>query len=153
MIDGNASSENGEIVKGISHIDNVALLNLEGSGMIGITGFSKRMFEARSDEDINIIMITQASSEHSICLGVRSEDALSAKEAIDQKFEFEISLKKVAPVKIEMDMVNIAVVGEKRKDHQGISGKLFSSLGTNNINIRAIGRTKSSKFTLPIFCE
>ncbi len=91
LIDGNASSENGEIVKGISHIDNVALLNLEGSGMIGITGFSKRLFEALSDEDINIIMITQASSEHSICLGVRSEDALSAKEAIDQKFEFEIS--------------------------------------------------------------
>ena len=145
LIDGNASSENGEIVKGISHIDNVALLNLEGSGMIGITGFSKRLFEALSDEDINIIMITQASSEHSICLGVRSEDALSAKEAIDQKFEFEISLKKVAPVKIEMDMVNIAVVGEKMKDHQGISGKLFSSLGTNNINIRAIAQGASER--------
>jgi len=145
LIDGNASSENGEIVKGISHIDNVALLNLEGSGMIGITGFSKRLFEALSDENINIIMITQASSEHSVCLGVRSEDALSAKEAIDQKFEFEISLNKVAPVKIEMDMVNIAVVGEKMKDHQGISGKLFSSLGTNNINIRAIAQGASER--------
>lgn len=145
LIDSSFSSENGEIVKGISHIDNVALLNLEGSGMIGITGFSKRLFEALSDKDINIIMITQASSEHSICLGVRSEDALSAKEVIDQKFEFEISLNKVAPVKIEMNMVNIAVVGEKMKDHQGISGKLFSSLGTNNINIRAIAQGASER--------
>jgi aspartokinase/homoserine dehydrogenase 1 len=145
LIDDSPAVENGEIVKGISHIDNVALINLEGSGMIGITGFSKRFFEALSDENINVIMITQASSEHSICIGVKEEEALAAKKVIDEKFAFEISINKVAPAIIEKNMVNIAVVGEKMKDHQGISGKLFSSLGVNNINIRAIAQGASER--------
>ena len=145
LIDDSPAVENGEIVKGISHIDNVALINLEGSGMIGITGFSKRFFEALSDENINVIMITQASSEHSICIGVKEEEALTAKKVIDEKFAFEISINKVAPAIIEKNMVNIAVVGEKMKDHQGISGKLFSSLGVNNINIRAIAQGASER--------
>ncbi|NBS19488.1 MAG: aspartate kinase, partial [Flavobacteriia bacterium] len=120
LIDHLPAPENGEIVKGISHIDHVALINLEGSGMIGITGFSKRFFEALSDENINVIMITQASSEYSICIGVNEAEAERAKKAIDEKFAFEISIHKVAPAKIERHMVNIAVVGEKMKDHQGI---------------------------------
>jgi aspartokinase/homoserine dehydrogenase 1 len=145
LIDHLPAPENGEIVKGISHIDHVALINLEGSGMIGITGFSKRFFEALSDENINVIMITQASSEYSICIGVNEAEAERAKKAIDEKFAFEISIHKVAPAKIERHMVNIAVVGEKMKDHQGISGKLFSSLGANNINIRAIAQGSSER--------
>lgn len=145
IIDDTPIIENGEIVKGISHIDKVALINLEGSGMIGITGFSKRLFEALSAAKINVIMITQASSEHSICIGVREEDAMAAKKAIDEKFAFEISIKKVLPAQVEKDMVNIAVVGEKMKDHQGISGKIFSSLGANNINIRAIAQGASER--------
>ena len=145
LIDNTLDIENGEIVKGISHIDKVALINLEGSGMIGITGFSRRFFEALSDSNINVIMITQASSEHSICIAVKEEEVLEAKKAIDEKFAFEISNNKVAPAKIERDMVNIAVVGEKMKDHQGISGKLFSTLGANNINIRAIAQGASER--------
>lgn len=145
IIDDTPIIENGEIVKGISHIDKVALINLEGSGMIGITGFSKRLFEALSAAKINVIMITQASSEHSICIGVREEDAMAAKKAIDEKFAFEISIKKVLPAQVEKDMVNIAVVGEKMRDHQGISGKVFSSLGANNINIRAIAQGASER--------
>tara|TARA_B100001057_G_scaffold87657_1_gene83579 strand:+ start:322 stop:2769 length:2448 start_codon:yes stop_codon:yes gene_type:complete len=145
LIDSSKISENSEIVKGISHIDNVAVLNLEGSGMIGITGFSKRLFEALSDKNINVIMITQASSEHSICIGIKEDESAIAKKAIDDKFAFEISLNKVSPAKIERNMVNIAVVGEKMKDHQGISGKLFSSLGANNINIRAIAQGASER--------
>tara|TARA_B100001059_G_scaffold187099_1_gene189196 strand:+ start:10295 stop:12742 length:2448 start_codon:yes stop_codon:yes gene_type:complete len=145
LIDDTPALENGEIVKGISHIDKVALINLEGSGMIGITGFSKRFFEALSDENINVIMITQASSEHSICIGVKEDEAMAAKKVIDDKFAFEISINKVAPAKIEKNMVNIAVVGERMKDHQGISGKLFSSLGSNNINIRAIAQGASER--------
>ncbi len=145
LIEDSPIVENGEIVKGISHIDNVALINFEGSGMIGISGFSKRFFEALSDENINVIMITQASSEHSICIGVKEEEALAAKKVIDEKFAFEISINKVAPALIENEMVNIAVVGEKMKDHQGISGKLFSSLGANNINIRAIAQGASER--------
>lgn len=145
LIDDTPAIENGEIVKGISHIDKVALINLEGSGMIGITGFSKRFFEALSESNINVIMITQASSEHSICIGVKEVEAIEAKKAIDEKFAFEISINKVAPAQIEKNMVNIAVVGEKMKDHQGISGKLFSSLGANNINIRAIAQGASER--------
>ena len=145
VIDRKTSETLSPVVKGISHIDNVALITLEGSGMIGIPGFSKRLFEALYERSINVIMITQASSEHSICLGVKAIDAENAKEAIDLQFEFEISLNKVAPSKIEHDMVNIAVVGDKMKDHQGISGKLFSSLGANNINIRAIAQGASER--------
>ena len=90
-------------------------------------------------------MITQASSEHSICIGIKEDESAIAKKAIDDKFAFEISLNKVSPAKIERNMVNIAVVGEKMKDHQGISGKLFSSLGANNINIRAIAQGASER--------
>ena len=141
----NTNNTNGQIVKGISHIDNVALVTLEGNGMMGVPGFSNRLFKAISKKNINIIMITQASSEYSICLGLRSEDSEIAKQSIDEEFEFEISLGKVSPSKIETNMVNLAVVGDKMKDHQGISGKLFSSLGSNNINIRAIAQGASER--------
>ncbi|MEK9614489.1 MAG: bifunctional aspartate kinase/homoserine dehydrogenase I, partial [Flavobacteriaceae bacterium] len=142
---GTNTLQNGSIVKGVSHIDHVALINLEGSGMIGIPGFSKRLFESLSSRQINIIMITQASSEHSICLGVRSEDAKAAKKAIDDQFAFEISQSKIDSAYVELNMANIAVVGDRMKDHQGISGKLFSSLGANNINIRAIAQGASER--------
>ncbi|MDB3862053.1 bifunctional aspartate kinase/homoserine dehydrogenase I [Flavobacteriaceae bacterium] len=146
-IDNNGSSKggNGTVVKGVSHIEKVALINLEGSGMIGIPGFSKRLFECLSLKQINIIMITQASSEHSICIGVRMEDAAEAKKAIDSQFEFEISRSRVEPAKVELNMTNIAVVGDDMKKHQGISGKLFSSLGANNINIKAIAQGASER--------
>ncbi len=133
------------VVKGISHIDNVSLINLEGSGMVGIPGFSQKVFHALSSNNINIIMITQASSEHSICIGLTKDDAKKAKEIIENEFSLEISLNKLNAVTIEKNMVNIAVVGDKMKDHQGISGKLFSSLGANNINIRAIAQGASER--------
>ena len=145
LIDHNGAHQNGQIVKGISHIDDIALINLEGSGMVGIPGFSKRLFEIFSEHKINIIMITQASSEYSICLGINSADADWAKELIDEQFAFEIARKKIAPVHIEKELVNIAVVGERMKDHQGISGKIFSTLGANNINIRAIAQGASER--------
>ena len=135
----------GHVVKGVSHIENVALLNVEGSGMIGIPGFSRRLFQTLSDKQINIIMITQASSEHSICIAVKLQDADQAKKVIDENFAFEISLQRVEPAKIEKDLTNIAIVGDKMKEHQGISGKLFSSLGANNINIRAIAQGASER--------
>ena len=119
---GTSEGGNGTVVKGVSHIENVALINLEGSGMIGIPGFSKRLFECLSKKKINIIMITQASSEHSICIGLRSEDAKDAKKAIDTEFEFEISLSRVEPALVEMNMTNIAVVGDNMKKHKELAG-------------------------------
>ena len=74
-------------IKGISHIDNICLLTLEGSGMIGIPGYSKRLFECLSNENINIVMITQASSEHSICIGISSKDAEKSQKIISEEFE------------------------------------------------------------------
>lgn len=132
-------------IKGISHIDSVALLTLEGSGMVGIPGFSKRLFETLAQEKINVILITQASSEHSICLGIEDKDAERAKKAIDRTFEYEISLHKIDPIGIEKDLSIIALIGDNMKNHQGISGKMFSTLGKNNINIRAIAQGASEK--------
>ena len=132
-------------VKGISNISNIALLTLEGTGMVGIPGFSKRLFETLSQEKINVIMITQASSEHSICLGIDEKDAQAAKAAIDVVFENEIALGKIEPIIVETGLSIIALVGDNMKNHQGISGKMFSTLGRNNINIRAIAQGASEK--------
>ena len=142
---GKQNNANKQVVKGISHIDDICLLTLEGNGMVGVPGFSSRLFEVITKAAINIIMITQASSEYSICIAVKSSDADKAKKHIDQEFEFEINFGKVNPAKIENNMVNIAIVGDKMKDYQGISGKLFSSLGSNNINIRAIAQGASER--------
>jgi aspartokinase/homoserine dehydrogenase 1 len=132
-------------VKGISHIENITLITLEGSGMVGIPGFSKRLFEAISFHDINIVLITQASSELSICIGIANEDAHQAKQVIDEAFEFEIQQQKVNPVVLEQDLCIIALVGDNMKNHQGLSGQMFSSLGKNNVNIRAIAQGSSEK--------
>lgn len=132
-------------VKGISNINNIALLTLQGSGMIGIPGFSKRLFETLSQEKINVILITQASSEHSICIGIDDKDADIAKSAIDTTFENEIALNKIDPIIVEAGLSIIALIGDNMKNHQGISGKMFSSLGKNNINIRAIAQGASEK--------
>ena len=132
-------------VTGISYIEDIALLSLEGSGMVGIPGFSKRLFEALYQVDINVVLITQASSEHSICLAVHTADAAKAKVELDKMFEFEISKQKVDPVRIEKDVAIIALVGDKMYKHQGLSGKMFSSLGKNNVNIRAIAQGASEK--------
>ncbi len=132
-------------VTGITHIDSIAILSLEGSGMVGIPGFSKRLFEALFLENINVILITQASSEHSICLAVDVSDAEKAKTILDATFEFEISKHKIDPVKIENDVAIIALVGDNMYHHQGLSGKMFSTLGKNNVNIRAIAQGASEK--------
>jgi aspartokinase/homoserine dehydrogenase 1 len=140
-------------VKGISNISNIALLTLQGSGMIGIPGFSKRLFETLSQEKINVILITQASSEHSICLGIEEKEANAAKTAIDVTFENEIALHKIDPIIVETGLSIIALVGDNMKNHQGISGKMFSSLGKNNINIRAIAQGASEKNISAVIME
>ena len=132
-------------VKGISHIDEISLITLEGGGMIGIPGFSKRLFEALSLAQINVIFITQASSEHSICVGIYEADAEKAKEVLDATFSIEIDRRKIKPISIENDLAIIAVVGESMKNYQGLSGQMFSTLGRNNVNVRAIAQGSSEK--------
>jgi len=138
-------SDRKQAVTGISHIENINIITLEGSGMVGIPGFSKRLFETLFTEKINVILITQASSEHSICLAIDSSDAEKAKAVIDASFEFEISKGKVLPTKIESDVAILALVGDNMVNHQGLSGKMFSTLGKNNVNIRAIAQGASEK--------
>lgn len=140
-----ASPKDGDIVRGITSINHITLLSLEGSGMIGIPGFSKRLFEALSAEKINVILITQGSSEHSICVGIDSASALRAKAAVDQAFANEIALQKVEPLHTEADLSIVALVGENMKSHPGISGRMFSALGRNGINVRAIAQGSSEK--------
>lgn len=145
-ITANATSSNAdEMITGISSINHISLLSLEGSGMVGIPGFSKRLFEALALEKVNVILITQSSSEHSICVGVNTVDVDKAKKAVDTAFDYEIATGKVEPLIIEKDLSIVAVVGDKMKNHQGISGKTFGALGRNGINIRAIAQGSSER--------
>jgi aspartokinase/homoserine dehydrogenase 1 len=133
------------LIKGLSHIDRIALLSVEGSGLIGLLGFSKRLFEALSNECINVIFITQASLDHSICIENQNEDAEKAQLVIDKTFEFEISQKKVNHCTAEKNLCIVALVGEKMKNHQDLSGKMFSTLSKNNVNVRAIAQSASER--------
>ncbi|KUO66887.1 MAG: bifunctional aspartokinase I/homoserine dehydrogenase I [Lutibacter sp. BRH_c52] len=138
-------TSNANPIKGISHIENMTLVTLEGSGMVGIPGFSKRLFEALFQQKINVSLITQASSEHSICIAINNADAEKAELAVNSVFSFEISQHKVNPLIVEKNNAIIALVGDNMKSHQGISGKMFSALGRNNVNIRAIAQGASEK--------
>src|SRR5690606_29147891 len=130
---------------GISHVGNISLLSLEGPGMVGIPGISKRFFETLSNKDISIVLITQASSEHSICVGVADQDAERAVQAVSATFAHEISSGQIKAVQLEGDLTIVALVGDNMKSHQGLSGKMFSTLGRNNVNIRAIAQGASER--------
>jgi aspartokinase/homoserine dehydrogenase 1 len=140
-----AGNYSGEMITGISSISSIALLSLEGGGMVGIPGFSKRLFEALANEKVNVILITQSSSEHSICVAVNSADIVKAQQAVDNMFEIEIAQGKVEPLKVEYELSIIALVGDKMKSHPGISGKMFDALGRNGINVRAIAQGSSER--------
>jgi aspartokinase/homoserine dehydrogenase 1 len=132
-------------VTGLSSLGKISMLLLEGSGMVGIPGFSKRLFEALSDEKINVILITQSSSEHSICVAIDEVNAAKAKEAIDEEFDYEINTGKLNPLEVENGLAIVALVGDSMKNHPGISGRMFSALGKNGVNIRAIAQGSSEK--------
>lgn len=140
-----SKNDKDKTVRGISHVGNITLLSLEGSGMVGIPGISKRFFETLSQEGISVVMITQASSEHSICVGISDKDAEHATIAVNTTFEYEIASKKIKPLVVERNLAIIALVGDNMKSHQGLSGKMFSTLGKNNVNIRAIAQGASER--------
>jgi bifunctional aspartokinase / homoserine dehydrogenase 1 len=139
------STTNGNSIRGISSINNIALLSLEGSGMVGIPGFSKRLFEALAVKKINVILITQSSSEHSICVGIEEVNADDARKIIDESFAYEIETKKVDPIIVEKGLAIVALVGDNMKSHPGISGKMFGNLGRNGVNVRAIAQGSSER--------
>ena len=138
-------NENNYIVRTISALKNVALLSIEGPGMIGVLGISKRLFEALYQANINIVLITQASSEHSISIVIDAAQIKKAKETINLAFTNEIKIGTILPVCIEESLSVVALVGDQMKNHPGVSGKMFYSLGKNGVNVRAIAQGSSER--------
>lgn len=140
-----SKNEKGKTVRGISHIGNIALLSLEGPGMVGIPGISKQFFEVLSQANISVVLITQASSEHSICIGISVDDVAIAVAAVNDAFAYQIERGRINKVVPETSLAIVALVGDNMKNHQGLSGKMFSTLGKNNVNIRVIAQGASER--------
>lgn len=138
------SDESG-LIKGIASIDDVCLINVQGSGMIGIRGVSSRLFSALAGAGVNVILITQASSEHSISLGVAPGQSEAAVAAIEEAFEAERMRGRIDPPEIISGLSIMAVVGENMRRTSGLSGKLFHTLGKNGVNVVAIAQGSSER--------
>ncbi|HAU55780.1 MULTISPECIES: bifunctional aspartate kinase/homoserine dehydrogenase I [Sphingobacterium] len=130
-------------IKGISSISDISVINLSGSGMIGKSGFSGRLFTLLAREQINVVLITQSSSEHSITFAVNPSDAKRAIQLIEVEFELEIQANKLVVPAIEENLSVLAIVGENMKKTPGMAGRLFAALGRNGINVRAIAQGSS----------
>ncbi|MBK1897915.1 bifunctional aspartate kinase/homoserine dehydrogenase I [Chryseobacterium paridis] len=137
--------EQQQIAVGISNMNNIALLTLQGSGMVGVPGISAKLFQCLSHEKINVILITQSSSEHSITIAIDQKEVFHAENAINSAFEDDLRLKRIEPVQIENRLSIVALVGENMKSRSGVSAKMFGCLGNNGINIRAIAQGSSEK--------
>ena len=127
-------------VKGLSCVNNMAMITITGSGMVGIPGIAARFFNTLSVKNINVYFITQSSSEHTISVAISDADAPFAESSIEAEFAYEMSLNKISPLLVEKKLSIVAIVGNKMKEQAGISGKAFSLLGSNGINVRAIAQ-------------
>jgi len=132
-------------ITGISSIGNVALIQVQGSGMVGVAGSAMRLFRTLATLQVNVILITQASSEHSICVAIKHAEAAEALKALNNEFASEIATGEIDPVTVETDLAIVTVVGEQLRHRVGISGKVFGSLGRNGVNIRAIAQGASER--------
>jgi aspartokinase/homoserine dehydrogenase 1 len=139
----NQSDPEGAPVKGISSVSQVALLTLAGSGLFGVPGIAARLFGALAQAGINVILITQGSSEHAISFAVQPQVARKAKRQVEEAFQYELDRNIVDPVKVEEDLSVVAIIGENMRYRTGISGRLFQALGKNGINIIAIAQGSS----------
>lgn len=136
---------NGKVIKGISSMNQVSLINVTGSGLVGVVGVSMRLFATLAREKINVILISQASSEHSICFAIESKYARRAKTALEKEFQYEIQNEEMEEVNVEDDFSIVAVVGEGMKHNPGTSGRMFSALGKNGVNVFAIAQGSSER--------
>lgn len=140
------------IVKANSSVKNVSLINVQGSGMIGVAGVASRVFGTLAEENISIVMITQASSEHSICLAVRPENGTKAQLALQKEFMEEIKERKMDNISLTKERSIIAIIGENMKHTPGIAGRIFTALGQKEINVVAIAQG-SSEFNISVVVE
>lgn len=138
-----AANGNKLMIKGISSISGISLLNVQGSGLVGVVGVSMRLFEALAREKINVILISQASSEHSICFAIDSRVREQARESIEAEFRYEIKSGDMDRVAIADGLAIVAIVGERMKHNPGTSGRMFAALGKNGINVSAIAQGSS----------
>ncbi len=132
-----------QIIKGISSIGDISLLTLQGSGMFGVPGIAGRLFGTLAQAKINVVLITQGSSEHSISFAVSPKMAKKAKRLIDKAFEYEIQAGIIDYIRIETELSVVAIIGENMRLQPGIAGRLFQALGKNGINCVAIAQGSS----------
>ena len=130
-------------VQGISSISNMSLLTLSGSGLFGVPGVAGRLFAALAAKNINVILITQGSSESSISFAVQPSDAIRARKVVEKAFELELKNGSVNPLSIEADLAAVAIVGENMRYQPGIAGTMFQALGKNGVNCIAIAQGSS----------
>jgi aspartokinase/homoserine dehydrogenase 1 len=130
-------------IKGISSISGITLITLQGIGMVGVTGISMRLFSALAKENVNVILISQASSENSISVAIDEHALELAENAIRIEFEKEILAGQINKIEIESKLSIVAIVGENMKHTTGIAGKLFSTMGKSGVNVIAIAQGAS----------
>lgn len=131
------------IIKGVSSMGNISLFNVQGSGLQGVVGVSMRLFGTLAKEKINVILISQASSEHSICFAIETSFSTQAKASIEKEFHYEILNGEMDPIAVENDLTIVAIVGEGMKHNPGTSGRMFNALGRAGINVHAIAQGSS----------
>ncbi len=132
-------------VKGFSTIDKISLLNLEGTGMVGVPGVAERLFGALRSAGVNVVLISQASSEQSICLAIEESQGPLARKAIEQAFALEIQKNLIQPLQITNDISILAAVGDNMRHTPGIAGRFFTALGQSGISVRAIAQGSSER--------
>lgn len=132
-------------VKGFTTIDKIALLNVEGTGMIGVPGIAARLFGAMNENNISVVLISQASSEYSICFAIPDDQVNEAKRFAEEAFFSEISQGKIERIEIERECTILAAVGDQMAGTIGVSARLFSALGKAGVNIRAIAQGSSER--------
>lgn len=143
-ISNNGHDENSKaLIKGISSISDTCLLTVQGLGMVGIIGVNYRIFKALAKNGVSVFLVSQASSENSTSIGIRSEDAKLAVEVLEDEFSKEIILGSINPVIIENDLATVAIVGENMKYTPGIAGRLFATLGKSGISVIACAQGAS----------
>ncbi len=133
------------LVKGITSIDRVALINVEGAGMIGVPGTAQRLFSALREHGISVILISQGSSEHSICFAVPLSEAVKAEQVVRQAFSAELAHGQIQSVEVAADCSILAVVGDGMAGTHGVAAKVFGSLGNAGVNVRAIAQGASER--------
>jgi bifunctional aspartokinase / homoserine dehydrogenase 1 len=132
------------VAKGITSVDYCTLLTLRGMSMVGVPGIAERLFRALASHHVNVILISQASSEHTICFAVSTFDAAEAKKAVHHEFHFELQ-SKLTSLDEKTNQTIVAIVGDGMKGTPGVSGKVFQALGRNHVNISAIAQGASER--------